>query len=388
MMSMSSANILTDLLDLSMAWAFQGHNPTGSSAPFVEFQHAFLNCTSVIRCPMNKRRSVPHPAELYLHFNSPRQTSKSRDFILAIMPQYEFYRVPNAAKLMGFGQLFADCCNQLRQARSPADRMMAPLLAFGSSETCEVSATDNIPQPTCLGDFIKLLGGGKPILSGETSDITPLKATSSHEIQVRELLCTDVFETIRLIKQCMNASKDLWRFAMGEIEQELQAALENDSSFMKLDQSRDDANTQNIFLILLRIIFEILMAPDPEADQITTALMRRDEFKEFLQPSFLGGLARLTALISCGLSSSSFEWSKQNLTPLMVSFRGHTLLVLVPVSVVQSDGKYGFFLLKSSRGLMLTSQESEERWVLVARNTKMEPSFDVRCLFPPDIEFT
>jgi hypothetical protein len=383
--SMSSANILSDLLDLSMAWSLHANNPTGSSELFVKFQHAFLNCSSVARCPRNKQRSVPANLEFYIHISSTRRTSEPRDFILAIMPQYKCYTVPKAAKQMSFGQLFVDCCNQLELAPSFADLSMTPLLVRGSFGNCDAPiATDDIPPPTCLGDFIRLLGGGKPILPRDNPDVIPPQTMSGRQIELQNVICTDVFETIRLIKQCMNASKDLWGIAMLEIREELWlAGLGMDSSRLMLDQSGSNAS---VILTRLRIIFEILMSPNP-ADQIVATLMRRDEFKEFLPaPDSLHSLVRFTALISCGLTSSFFEWSEQNLRPMTVAFPGQTLLILAPNSVVQSSGRYEFFLLKSTKGLMLTSQE--ERWVLVARDNKVEPNFDVMCLFPPDVEIS
>ncbi|KAF3352398.1 hypothetical protein VdG1_09085 [Verticillium dahliae VDG1] len=44
--------------------------------------------------------AVPRARDLGLHLVSTRQTSKGRDFILAIMPQYRFYRVPPTARKM------------------------------------------------------------------------------------------------------------------------------------------------------------------------------------------------------------------------------------------------------------------------------------------------
>src|SRR5262249_51631188 len=115
--AISSAEILNDLISLAIAWTYHADNPSGSSAPVVEFQQAFLNCAFVSRSPMNRRRSVPHNSELLMHFDSTRCTSKPRDFILAIMPQYKFYTVPKAAKQMDFGKLFVDCCAQLGQVQ-------------------------------------------------------------------------------------------------------------------------------------------------------------------------------------------------------------------------------------------------------------------------------
>jgi hypothetical protein len=372
MMSMSSANILTDLVSLSVSWAFLSDNPTGSSVSVVEFQHAFLNATCVTRKPMNRRRIVPAGAELYIHFDSIRQTSKERDFILAIMPQYKFYTVPENAKQMTFGQLFVDCCHQLDRARPspPPDGRVKPLLV---SSSCEIfTATDNVPLPTCLGDFIKLLGGGMPIASREMVDVNLLAEAMSYHVQAQEVICNDVFETVRLIKASMNASKELWQAATSSIVTESE------------DQPGNYASRKNVSLQIMRII---LCTLDPELDQIAAALLG-DGHKENLQSRSLQDIVRFTALITCGLSASTFEWSLRNLTPLTVTFRGQKLLALAPNSVVDLKEGYEFFLRKSTRGLWTLSLEAEERWLLLARKIKVEARDEVMCLFPPRMEFT
>jgi hypothetical protein len=387
-MSMSSANTLTDLVSLAVSWTFLSNNPTGSSTSFVEFQHAFLNCTSVTRNPMNRRRIVPAGAELYMHFDSIRETSKPHDFILAMMPQYKFYTVPKGAKQMSFGQLFVDCCRQLDRAQPspPPDGRLKPLLVSSSLESGEIfTATDNIPLPTCLGDFIKLLGGGVPIPPTEMVGINPAAETTSYPVQVQEVVCNDVFETVRLVKESMNASKELWQAATSSITSELVAGLV--TGLVPEEQTGSHASRKKVSLKTMRIINEILLAPEPAPDQIAATFLR-DGDKESLQPLSLQDIVRFSALISCGLSGSTvtFEWS-QNLTPLTVTFRSQTLLALAPNSVVDSNEGYEFFLRKSTRGLWTLSLEAEERWLLVARKMKDESNVKIMCLFPTLIEF-
>ena len=390
-MSMSSANILTDLLSLAIAWAYLSNNPTGSSLPVVEFQQAFLHCTSVRRTPMimNKLRKVPANAELWVHFDSTRRTSKARDFILATMPQYNFYTVPNSAKQMTFGQLFVDCCNQLSRAQSPVEEALVPLLASGSLSFSKfLTATENVPEPTCLGDFVKLLGGTNPILPRKMVTFTDNPEPADvYKVEAQELVYNDQVETIRLLKQCMDASKDLWRSATTGMDGELLQALTVDGHLSQ-DQFASDRQQHPLISIMWSLLLQILTATDPTPENIRETLMGWNEFAAYLsRPDSLQNLVQFTALISCGLGGSAFEWSKRNLLPLTVTFRNQRLLVLVPRSVAEST-LFEFLICRATKGLMLTSQESEERWTLVARNMKADPSVDVMCLFPPDIEFT
>jgi len=371
-MSISSANILNDLLSLAITWAFHADNPSGSSTPVVEFQKAFLNCAFVSRSPMTRHRSVPANAELLMHLDSTRRTSKPRDFILAIMPQYKFYTVPKEAKLMDFGKLFVDCCNQLGRVQLPSDGAMTPLLSFGSIKSSNIfTAMDNIPQPASLGDFVKLLGGGSPTL--------PLDM-SARPVQVQEVVTSEVLGAISLIKENMDTTRQVWMSAIGEIGRELRNVARFDQ------EGHGDLGRNDTLFTMLRIILEILSAPDTQApDEILVGLRRRPDFQEFLEPDSVVKLIRITALISCGLSYKAFPWSKTNLTTLTIPFDGPTVLVLAPNSVLGSDDAYEFLMFKSTKGLMRTTLEPEERWVLVARS-KEEMTNDVMCLFPPDIE--
>lgn len=374
-MSISSANILTDLNSLAMAWALHTDNPSDPSGLVVGFQQAFLNCAQVTRPPMNRRRSVPASLELFLHLDSSRRTSKPRDFILAIMPQYKFYTVPKDAKQMDFGKLFVDCCNQLGRVQLPSDGAIMPLLSFGSVGSSNIfTATDDIPLPDCLGDFVKLLGGGSPI--------TPLD-TTIRSVRVQEVVGSEVSAAFSLIKENMDRGRQVWRFAIGDIGLILRQGT---IAHARLDKEKsEDPGKNDAMLARIRIIFEILAALDNAPDEILSTLTQRIEFQEFLQPNTIVDLIRLTALISCGLSLNAFEWSKENLTALTVPFDGQTVLALAPNSVFSSDGEYEFISFKSTIGLMRTKPEPEERWILIAKS-KEESRNDVLCLFPPDIK--
>ena len=110
--------------------------------------NAFIHNGTVCRNQPLKSLPFPSPIDFIPYFNSTRVTSHPRDFILAIMPQYDFYNVPVNAKEMTFGELFVDCFQQGR--KSGWD--LTPLIPADNIEPeFTFPLTDNIPEPVCLG---------------------------------------------------------------------------------------------------------------------------------------------------------------------------------------------------------------------------------------------
>ena len=108
----------------------------------VGFIHAFLNNGTVSRRVTGSTR---YGLDYELHADGHERTTHPRDYTLALMPQYRWYKVPKHVKRMSFGELFIDCCRQSQNSASPLLR-----------STDKLSA-DKIPEPTCLGDFATLL---------------------------------------------------------------------------------------------------------------------------------------------------------------------------------------------------------------------------------------
>lgn len=99
-----------------------------------------------------------------------------------------------------------------------------------------------------------------------------------------------------------------------------------------------------------------------------------------IQSVGLEAVVRLAALISCGVGASAFEWSKRNLTPVLIRCRSQVYLGLAPVL---HDG-YEFFLLEADR--YRATQKAIKRFSLLAWNSKVVPELYNVCLFPPDID--
>jgi hypothetical protein len=133
--------------------------------------NAFLHNGTISRDSLPERANAKRGFswELRQYSNSRRKTTEARDFILAIMPQYGWYKKPEAVKSMSFGEIFFDCYNQaLREELSSSEEgsigtaftprltkgMVHPTLTAKES----VEPTSDIPTPNTLGDFVKLLG--------------------------------------------------------------------------------------------------------------------------------------------------------------------------------------------------------------------------------------
>jgi hypothetical protein len=186
------------LRELAKAWAGAYHpwQSTPKSAIDVDtlaFIHGYFTNGTIRRQGVNIRVNHPFPEQhtFYRHIFSTRRTSKSRDFILATMPQYSFYHVPPNARSMNFGDLFKDCVYQLWRAGFP----MQPIVPRPYVKTLELSSPEyqiryeadedvafpdgrdetlqkfplpdihDVPEPACLGDLVKLFCGPRIVFN-------------------------------------------------------------------------------------------------------------------------------------------------------------------------------------------------------------------------------
>jgi hypothetical protein len=189
---LTSVRFVMKLRELAKAWAGAYHpwQSTPTSAIEVDtlaFIRGYFTNGTVRRQGLNIRVSHPFPElhTFYRHIFSTRRTSKSRDFILATMPQYSFYHVPPNAKSMNFGDLFKDCVYQLWRAGFPVQpivprhhimtlELSSPEYQIRLEEDEDVAFPDgrdeilqkfplpdiaDVPEPACLGDLVKLFCG-------------------------------------------------------------------------------------------------------------------------------------------------------------------------------------------------------------------------------------
>lgn len=164
---------------------------TGSNEPdIVAFLRAYINC-STIKKPstnqMDKAIDIFDGNLRTFHLSSPRASTKHRDYVLATMPQFPWYTVPIDAKKMSFGEIFQDLHTQ---ASARGHGFAFKILASMTDATVKDHQQRawlpslNLPEPQCLGDFLKLMGGRMP--ESATDENGPLHITT--QVRVREWL--------------------------------------------------------------------------------------------------------------------------------------------------------------------------------------------------------
>ena len=309
---------------------------------------------------------------LYPQFHSDRRTSKSRDFILAIMPQYEGYIVPLTARRMTFSELYLDCCKQMAKLIP-----QFPLFEICSGTTLleTYPSSSNIPEPISLGDFVKLLSVRPlPLSARSPNPATGNYATlprNEKEINVDVKPALEVVRTpylaLGIIRRQITQSQMLWKVAaLGEL------------SRSHSHESPYDACFPNQYLGCMAILKTIwIYTLDP------CEKMKREQEQKILdifvrcRAVFL----QMTALISCGLGVSATEWSIENVGTVLVTVREKKYLALLSNLVLESIQKWKFGLIPAYRSYY----SDEGGYALLAYCAEGDLwSFG---LFPPDVNF-
>lgn len=124
---------------------------------------------------------------LRVNLASHRSATMPRDYIFATMPQFPWYRYPKKAIKMSFGEIYIDLYQQAANAghaftcqftRSMLDpEAIDPVEAWLPSK--------HQPNPSCLGDFLKLVGHRVSEVSNGTSRHVHLTTV----VKVKEFCC-------------------------------------------------------------------------------------------------------------------------------------------------------------------------------------------------------
>lgn len=337
------------------SWDF--HNPPNDVKNFIR---AFLEDRTVSRRLTGLSRHSVKINYIFDHLLSNRRAAKSRDYILAIMPQYKWYSIPVNARALTFGELFVDCCVQ---AKNHDVIEIGPLL---TAERVGVDVllklppppTGNVPAPKCLGDLIKLFSGVHMRWYEEMSP-DPLVDRAARIYPRRVIGSIDFLEMRSLISQCMSFSNTWWHTCLSFVP--------DAESFP--DRSYDGGEFDR--MKTLRDIYEMELGYVQHKDQVG----RMEQLSVEISHSDIDSLILLTALISCGLGISAFDWAKENLTPLAVEFRGMSLLALAP-KIADPDldccEESDFWLVEVQDGMIMLMGHAED--------SKLAS----RCLFPID----
>ena len=335
---------------------------------------AFCNTGFASRPAIGRRKYPKFPGTLdfWVQPTSIRVTSKSRDFILAVMPQYSFYAVPADAKSMTFCQLFADCYMQLQNVASPLKFELAvPRLLSPHSDNFHTWA-ENIPEPVFLGDLMKLL-------NGPTNLKTPLRGLRV-SVEDPEVEFSELHRRMRKFR----SKFVVWNGFAGPVP----SAKELISQGTAVSRMESHALFKKLFPNFCswdERIF-VLIATEVMCSELTPRVLQTPEGLRLLdRPDIRGDIFRLTCLVTCDLGSSAFEWSKQHLTPVFVVYKKRRIPSMVPIQMMENLQDFEFCLLEVSDHLVNHPGKKRPTLVAISGNKAAEHSSITRCLFPPEL---
>lgn len=372
------------LMSLAQSWAQLYRDIPATDhedTQLVQFLRAFLTSGHVSR----KRVPTQMPSvsrnvyDYWLYMHSTRRTSKPRDYILAVMPQYSWYAVPSDAKSMTFQQLFNNC---IEQASLKSESGLPPLVSLGTQTSAtellsRLPPSDNIPIPACLGDFAKLLFG--PIFAAPVS----FGAMAFESVQVQRVIgVKSMCQVLQLIKSAVIHSRHRWvNAASGELfkygdEPELAMTAQLLGGIETLVP-----HTFTNAIKILHLMFHRFRQKMPPA------ILQWRSVENWLlnhgTPCYLGPLVRTAALINCGLGTGGYYWSVSQISPIVVHFRNREILAFASNDDLKSceEGKCQFRVVEAKK------MSGWERFVLLAYHPG-DTAFYTVGLFPSDIDLS
>jgi hypothetical protein len=315
----------------------------------------------------------------WVHFTSSRVTTNPRDFILAIMPQYHWYKLPPKAKSLTFGELFLDCC---LQGQKYDEYLVRPLITDGRATLVDIIAnpapTSDVPTPKCLGDLVKLFLGPR-LVTPESARRN--RVWVSHPIHVQQVMgVTSSQQAIDIIPGCMMFSEPLWE----EYRRFPSLGYEPEETSKQSESSRTAVEPDRLEL-LTHMYFVKLLSQHPKRKEFKVGWERMEKWLlEDAPGSYIDSLLLLTALISCGLGANAYEWATQKLTTLLINFQDRSLLVLAPNSLMKQyvDGECRFRIIQWNAGVLMMGKSMPHYGGYQA---PWEASCYTKCLFPWDV---
>jgi len=363
----------TGIRSLARAWVV-AENEAGDHIAIQDdvekFIYAFIGDGTVSRRSGKHSHDRPRNFNYLDHMFSKRRTSKPRDFILAIMPQYDWYWVPEKARQMTFEELFLDACVQATQKGAHMRPRLGPLITAEWTDLINIvrnpAATTNIPIPECLGDMSRLV-----CLNIPANDFPGWQ-----EFEVEGQRLTDNLngpEALEIVKTHMGARRSI-KMWMNSFVQTfgVEADLE---WFVATDKRGQDEHEQQVIIKVLAYMCNLFIL---EREPTEAVVRKWERFKmlmnDYLSASCIKSLLLYTAMVSCGLGISAYEWSKKNLTLLLVAFRGVRRLALNFNDGGIDLDKCKYVLVQGRLGaIILACDEDSQRYS--------------RCLFPPQNMF-
>jgi len=184
-------------------------------------------------------------------------------------------------------------------------------------------------------------------------------------------------EFVNLIFEVISSSKILWGVSSGDLyDFELHWKTISTRQSTLTDSERAATISTGAVILLNRLFYDMI-SKAPHVQAKWNEIFGNPALRTFDKEMIL-----TAALISCGLGANAWIWAYENLTPVLVKFRGKRCLGLVPDLVFKWDSQCEFFLVASDSFFV------DKAFVLLARHSGREPiPLYTRCLFPYDIVF-
>ena len=189
---------------------------SGSKGKFAvdESIKAYVHGGTIVN-PRNAKRSqhedIHSNGFVSAHRSSHRSATMPRDYIFATMTSFPWYTYPkNEALSMSFGEIYSDLYQQAeRSGHAFTCRLTRSMLDPACTDrTDDWRPSQHLPNPTTLGDFLKLMGNRVP----EASNATSPHVHITSDVQTKELdsgCSPDVL--IYLLEACFEKFRGQWR---------------------------------------------------------------------------------------------------------------------------------------------------------------------------------
>ncbi|KAK5654584.1 hypothetical protein OQA88_7213 [Cercophora sp. LCS_1] len=301
---------------------------------------------------------------LVMNIASLRTASMPRDYIFATMPQFPWYHYRSELKSLSFNDLFNDFVKQSARAGHHfayrlTRSMTNPAACSNVAEAWFPSSQQ--PEPTSLGDFLKLLG--QKSLSN-TSSTEAVHLCSIVGVQTPHATL-DFDRTMDIVRSAMNFSIRIWGESHrgGDLsrlgcwpddvwngDRRLQEAIdlwknpdnprppeEKAAEVARLEQEQENNRLRQLGIPwlkdqALRILDLLFCAVDPV--HVNRPIREDWNFwKHDLARTWSLPLQKMVvlyaAMVSCQIGLSALEWADELFAPVLIKFKTITVLGLL-----------------------------------------------------------
>lgn len=199
-----------------LAYSFSGSEGVEAIHDFIK---AYMHGGTITRTKPPRRTEFENIHNMdrgrfrLVNLASNRSASMPRDYIFATMTQFPWYHYPEDAVNMTFSAIFMDLYAQACKAgHSFEPRVLQAMTDTDASGSNAWLPSDDQPEPACLGDFLKLMGGTTPI----TPDSSPTGPHPRDSVHVTRPVLARQYENesagtvLEIIEAAMNFSEQAW----------------------------------------------------------------------------------------------------------------------------------------------------------------------------------